>query len=166
MYDAQQSPAHGNSVHPAGAAGIMPRRMGGACYGGPGAGHRPGPAAGPGVARAQRAAHEHPVPELVGERDGDDDDEDESGDDESGDHGDKAGPSSAKLRTIHKLAERRRRREMKALFDALRRSLPIDKTIRVSKWETLKKAIEVIASQEAEIRMLRAHMGGGGAVVL
>ncbi|PIA19182.1 bHLH transcription factor-like protein, partial [Coemansia reversa NRRL 1564] len=51
---------------------------------------------------------------------------------------------SAKIRTIHKLAERRRRREMKNLFDTLRRCLPIDKTIRLSKWEVLKKAIEVI----------------------
>ncbi|KAI8323108.1 bHLH transcription factor-like protein, partial [Martensiomyces pterosporus] len=51
---------------------------------------------------------------------------------------------TAKIRTIHKLAERRRRKEMKELFDKLRRCLPIDKSIRLSKWEVLKKAIDVI----------------------
>ncbi|KAI9503885.1 hypothetical protein BX070DRAFT_120208 [Coemansia spiralis] len=63
--------------------------------------------------------------------------------------------SNAKIRTIHKLAERRRRREMKNLFDTLRKCLPVDKTVRLSKWEVLKKAIEVINSQDAEIQMLR-----------
>ncbi|KAJ2903261.1 hypothetical protein GGI21_004450, partial [Coemansia aciculifera] len=52
------------------------------------------------------------------------------------------GMSTAKIRTIHKLAERRRRREMKNLFDTLRKCLPIDKSVRLSKWEVLKKAIE------------------------
>ncbi|KAJ1668150.1 hypothetical protein IW140_000684 [Coemansia sp. RSA 1813] len=66
--------------------------------------------------------------------------------------------TTAKIRTIHKLAERRRRREMKNLFDTLRKRLPIDKSIRLSKWEVLKKAIEVISTQEAEIHMLRLHI--------
>ncbi|KAJ2788044.1 hypothetical protein GGI15_000219 [Coemansia interrupta] len=66
--------------------------------------------------------------------------------------------STAKIRTIHKLAERRRRREMKNLFDSLRKNLPIDKTIRLSKWEVLKKAIEVISHQDAEIKLLRLHL--------
>ncbi|KAJ1913501.1 hypothetical protein LPJ71_002506 [Coemansia sp. S17] len=65
------------------------------------------------------------------------------------------GMSTAKIRTIHKLAERRRRREMKNLFDTLRKCLPIDKSVRLSKWEVLKKAIDVISAQDAEIRMLR-----------
>ncbi|KAJ2746983.1 hypothetical protein GGI20_000879 [Coemansia sp. BCRC 34301] len=65
------------------------------------------------------------------------------------------GMSTAKIRTIHKLAERRRRREMKNLFDTLRKCLPIDKSVRLSKWEVLKKAIEVITAQDTEIRMLR-----------
>ncbi|KAJ2725487.1 hypothetical protein GGI07_001243 [Coemansia sp. Benny D115] len=72
--------------------------------------------------------------------------------------------TTAKIRTIHKLAERRRRREMKNLFDTLRKCLPIDKTIRLSKWEVLKKAIEVISSQDAEIHMLRLHIDSSKAL--
>ncbi|KAI7834932.1 hypothetical protein BX661DRAFT_195497 [Kickxella alabastrina] len=72
--------------------------------------------------------------------------------------------TTAKIRTIHKLAERRRRREMKNLFDMLRKCLPIDKTIRLSKWEVLKKSIEVISSQDTEIHMLRAHIAASSVV--
>ncbi|KAJ1901036.1 hypothetical protein LPJ81_003827 [Coemansia sp. IMI 209127] len=81
-------------------------------------------------------------------------------DDSTQPHGADGGPimTTAKIRTIHKLAERRRRREMKNLFDTLRKCLPIDKSIRLSKWEVLKKAIEVISSQDAEIHMLRLHI--------
>ncbi|KAJ2005982.1 hypothetical protein GGI04_002038 [Coemansia thaxteri] len=97
------------------------------------------------------------VPELIEEDNMDyDDNTPQNGlaDDDSMD----GGMSTAKIRTIHKLAERRRRREMKNLFDSLRKCLPIDKTIRLSKWEVLKKAIEVISTQDAEIRMLRLHI--------
>ncbi|KAJ1936531.1 hypothetical protein EC988_008170, partial [Linderina pennispora] len=66
--------------------------------------------------------------------------------------------TTAKIRTIHKLAERRRRKEMKNLFDALRKTLPVDRSVRLSKWEVLKKAIEVIGAQDQEIRVLRAHV--------
>jgi len=34
---------------------------------------------------------------------------------------------------------------MKDLFDELRDSLPVDKTLKTSKWEILSKAIEYIA---------------------
>ncbi|KAJ2163105.1 hypothetical protein GGF46_000034 [Coemansia sp. RSA 552] len=111
---------------------------------------------------------DHPMPELMGEKDDDDEEEDENESlgcyDEAHPGVDKNGSaegammSSAKIRTIHKLAERRRRREMKALFESLRKCLPIDKTIRLSKWEILKKAVEVISNQDTEIRMLRLHI--------
>ncbi|KAJ2868444.1 hypothetical protein GGH94_000144 [Coemansia aciculifera] len=94
------------------------------------------------------------VPELVEEDNMDyDDNTPQNGMAEDGSVD--GGMSTAKIRTIHKLAERRRRREMKNLFDTLRKCLPIDKSIRLSKWEVLKKAIEVISTQDTEIRMLR-----------
>ncbi|KAJ2703835.1 hypothetical protein H4218_000074 [Coemansia sp. IMI 209128] len=94
------------------------------------------------------------VPELVGEDNMDyDDNTPQNGMVEDGSAD--GGMSTAKIRTIHKLAERRRRREMKNLFDTLRKSLPIDKSVRLSKWEVLKKAIEVISNQENELRRFR-----------
>jgi hypothetical protein len=43
------------------------------------------------------------------------------------------------LKVSHKLAERKRRREMKELFDELRQCLPFDRTSKASKWEVLAK---------------------------
>ncbi|KAI7884654.1 hypothetical protein K492DRAFT_191635 [Lichtheimia hyalospora FSU 10163] len=48
------------------------------------------------------------------------------------------------LRASHKLAERRRRKEMKELFDDLLNVLPIDKAAKTSKWEILSKAVDYI----------------------
>ncbi|SJX66528.1 related to Protein esc1 [Sporisorium reilianum f. sp. reilianum] len=72
---------------------------------------------------------------------------------------------SPELRVSHKLAERKRRKEMKELFDDLRDQLPVDKGPKTSKWEILSKAVEHIAhladeknELAAEVDRLRAQL--------
>ncbi|KAL9550949.1 hypothetical protein MBANPS3_004496 [Mucor bainieri] len=72
---------------------------------------------------------------------------------------------SPELRISHKLAERKRRKEMKDLFDELRDSLPVEKNMKTSKWEILSKAVEYISllkrrdyDMEAEITGLRREI--------
>lgn len=48
---------------------------------------------------------------------------------------------SPELRVSHKLAERKRRKEMKELFDELRDHLPADRGMKASKWEILSKGM-------------------------
>ncbi|PCH41199.1 hypothetical protein WOLCODRAFT_70894 [Wolfiporia cocos MD-104 SS10] len=72
---------------------------------------------------------------------------------------------SPELRISHKLAERKRRKEMKDLFDELRDQLPADRGMKASKWEILSKAIDFIVNlkqshqdMNREIDMLRHEL--------
>ncbi|KAJ3869582.1 hypothetical protein EV359DRAFT_59692 [Lentinula novae-zelandiae] len=72
---------------------------------------------------------------------------------------------SPELRVSHKLAERKRRKEMKDLFDELRDQLPADRGMKASKWEILSKAIDFVnqlkqshQDMAREIDMLRHEL--------
>ncbi|KAG0301535.1 hypothetical protein BGZ98_008271 [Dissophora globulifera] len=82
-----------------------------------------------------------------------------------GTKGDTPYSRSPELRISHKLAERKRRKEMKELFDELRDSLPVDRSLKTSKWEILSKAVDYIAGIKAshdeltkEVDMLRQEV--------
>lgn len=63
------------------------------------------------------------------------------------------------LRVSHKLAERKRRTEMKELFEQLRDLMPQERGSKASKWEILTKAISEHQRQNDLIRQLQAHVG-------
>ncbi|KAM0788909.1 hypothetical protein ACM66B_002990 [Microbotryomycetes sp. NB124-2] len=77
---------------------------------------------------------------------------------------------SPELRVTHKLAERKRRKEMAQLFEDLKDSLPVERQLKSSKWEILSKAVEHIANLKShndqlleENAMLRQHLQMGQA---
>jgi len=61
------------------------------------------------------------------------------------------------LRISHKLAERKRRNEMKELYDELRDLMPQERGSKASKWEILSKAISEHKRQDEMIRHLSEH---------
>ncbi|KAL8979221.1 MAG: hypothetical protein Q9205_005391 [Flavoplaca limonia] len=63
------------------------------------------------------------------------------------------------LRASHKMAERKRRTEMKFLFDSLRNQIPASHGSKSSKWEILSKASEYIKSLENNCKANSAAQG-------
>ncbi|KAI4236858.1 MAG: hypothetical protein L6R40_006048 [Gallowayella cf. fulva] len=69
------------------------------------------------------------------------------------------------LRASHKMAERKRRTEMKYLFDSLRNQIPASHGSKSSKWEILSKASDYIKSLESSCKANSAAQGQLGQVV-
>ncbi|KAL8737914.1 MAG: hypothetical protein Q9181_001219 [Wetmoreana brouardii] len=63
------------------------------------------------------------------------------------------------LRASHKMAERKRRTEMKYLFDSLRNQIPASHGSKSSKWEILSKASEYIKSLENNCKANKQAQG-------
>ncbi|KAJ9137950.1 Protein esc1 [Pleurostoma richardsiae] len=81
-------------------------------------------------------------------------------DEESGSHaGSQPYSRTPELRISHKLAERKRRTEMKELFEQLRDLMPQERGSKASKWEILTKAITEHQRQNDALRALQSHNG-------
>lgn len=65
---------------------------------------------------------------------------------------------SPELRISHKLAERKRRKEMRDLFDELREQLPADRGMKASKWEILSKAVDYIQHLKNQVAESHRHL--------
>ncbi|KAL8993060.1 MAG: hypothetical protein Q9169_006628 [Polycauliona sp. 2 TL-2023] len=63
------------------------------------------------------------------------------------------------LRASHKMAERKRRTEMKSLFDSLRNQIPPSHGSKSSKWEILSKASEYIKRLEHDVAINASARG-------
>ncbi|KAI4174889.1 MAG: hypothetical protein LQ346_008156, partial [Caloplaca aetnensis] len=68
------------------------------------------------------------------------------------------------LRASHKMAERKRRTEMKYLFDTLRNQIPASHGSKSSKWEILSKASEYIKTLENSLKANQHAQGQLGQV--
>ncbi|KAL8926849.1 MAG: hypothetical protein Q9208_002658 [Pyrenodesmia sp. 3 TL-2023] len=68
------------------------------------------------------------------------------------------------LRASHKMAERKRRTEMKYLFDTLRNQIPASHGSKSSKWEILSKASEYIKTLESTLKANQHAQGQLGQV--